>query len=176
MRGLIFTELYELIEEKFGYEMLDEIIVDSGVPNDGAYSATGSYPFSELLALVVQLHQKSKLPIETLLEVFGEELFKKLISAHPQFETNMNIINFLENVELYIHHEVQKLYPDAELPKFDIVSKNEKEFVFYYRSNKQLHHLAKGLILGASTYFSNPVEIEMLPQEDKRVLFTVTLV
>ena len=176
MRGLIFTELYELIEEKFGYEMLDNIIVDAKVPNDGAYSATGNYPFSELLSLVVQLHEKSKLPIETLLEVFGEQLFKKLISAHPQFDTNMNIIDFLENVELYIHHEVQKLYPDAELPKFDIVSKDTKSFVFYYNSSKQLHHLAKGLILGASNYFNNPVNIEMTPQEDKRVLFTVSLV
>ena len=176
MRGLIFTELYELIEDKFGFEMLDNIIVDSGVPNDGAYTATGNYPFSELLALVVQLHKKSELPIETLLEVFGEQLFKKLISAHPQFDEKMNVLDFLENVELYIHHEVQKLYPDAELPKFDIVSKDEKSFVFYYNSSKQLHHLAKGLILGASKHFSNPVTIEMIPQEDKRVLFTVSLI
>ena len=43
MRGVIFTELFELIEEKFGFEALDDIIMGADLPNDGAYSATGNY-------------------------------------------------------------------------------------------------------------------------------------
>lgn len=174
MRGFIFTELYELIEDKFGFEALDSIILASKVPNDGAYTATGNYPFDELLALVVALHKHSGLPIETLLEVFGEQLFPRLISNHPEISINYSLLDFLENVELHIHHEVQKLYPDAELPKFDIVSKNDTNFTFYYNSKKQLQHLAKGLILGASKHFNTPVDIEMTPLENQ-TLFSVTL-
>lgn len=174
MRGLIFTELFELVEDKFGFEMLDDIIVEANLPNDGAYASTGSYPFSELLSLVIKLHEHTKIPIDTLLEVFGEYLFTKLFEAHPQFGGATSIIDFLENVETYIHIEVKKLYPDAELPKFDIVSKDENSFKFYYISSKQLHYLAKGLIVGASNYFKEPVTIEMEVQENKSALFTVT--
>lgn len=175
MRGVIFTELFELIEEKFGLEMLDDIIVAAALPNDGAYAATGSYPFPELLSIVQQLHLHTQLPIETLLEVFGEYLFSRLLAHHPQFGDTDQLLDFLENVETYIHIEVKKLYPDAELPQFKIVSKDAKSFTFYYVSSKQLHHLAKGLITGASKHFDEPVEIVMTPQEDKSVLFVVTL-
>jgi len=176
MRGVIFTELYELIEEKFGYEILDDIIVASNLPHEGAYSATGNYPFVELLSLVNELHKQSKLPIETLLELFGEQLFAKLISMHPQFDLSMEFLDFLENVELYIHNEVQKLYPDAELPKFDILSKSKNTFIFYYNSSKRLHYLAKGLIVGASKHFKTNVSVIMTPQKDGRVLFEISLI
>jgi hypothetical protein len=174
MRGLIFTELFELIEDKFGFETLDDIIVAAELPNDGAYAATGNYPFSELLSIVVALHNHTKLPIEVLLETFGEYLFERLLESHPQFKSTDNVLNFLENVENYIHIEVKKLYPDAELPKFEPVSKTEEAFTFYYISTKQLHHLAKGLIVGASKHFEQPLDIEMTPQEDGRVLFQVS--
>lgn len=176
MRGLIFTELFELVEDRFGFELLDDIIVEANLPNDGAYAATGNYPFSELQSIVAKLHEHTNIPIETLLEVFGEYLFTKLFEAHPQFSGLKDILDFLENVETYIHIEVKKLYPDAELPKFDIVSKDEKSFTFYYISAKQLHHLAKGLIVGASKYFDQPVEIKMEVQENNSTLFTVTKV
>lgn len=173
MRGLIFTELFELIEEKFGFELLDDVIVAADLPNDGAYTATGNYPFSELSSILVQLYEQTKIPIDTLLEVFGEHLFNRLLAKHPEFNFSKNILDFLENVETYIHIEVKKLYPDAEFPKLNIVSKDEKSLTFYYVSEKQLHYLAKGMIAGASKYFEQPVEITMTPQEDKSVLFTV---
>ncbi|MBU1667462.1 heme NO-binding domain-containing protein [bacterium] len=177
MRGLIFTELFELVEDRFGYELLDDIIVEANLPNDGAYASTGNYPFSELQTIIVKLHEHTNIPIETLLQVFGEYLFTKLFETHPQFDGAKRIIDFLENVETYIHIEVKKLYPDAELPKFDIVAKDENSFTFYYISSKQLHHLAKGLILGASKYFNQPVTINMkVEEENKRTLFSVTQV
>ncbi|CAA6800267.1 MAG: Guanylate cyclase-related protein [uncultured Sulfurovum sp.] len=174
MRGIIFTELYELVEEKFGFEFLDDILMDLELTNDGAYSATGNYPFSELLNIVVKLHEHSKIPIPDLLEVFGEYLFTRLLSMHPELAKTENVLDFLEQVETYIHVEVQKLYPDAELPKFDIVSKDDHSFKFYYVSSKKLHHLAKGLIQGLSNHYKQPIEIKMGQEDDKGVFFEVT--
>jgi hypothetical protein len=173
MRGIIFTELYELIEDKFGFELLDDIILELNLPNDGAYSATGNYPFSELLSIVLKLHEHTKIPIETLLEVYGEYLFKRLLELHPEFAITENVLEFLDNVENYIHIEVKKLYPDAELPKFKIVSKDENSFKFYYISSKKLHHLAKGLIQGLSNYYNQPLEIKMELEDNEGVFFEV---
>ena len=174
MRGIIFTELYELVEEKFGFEFLDDILMDLELTNDGAYSATGNYPFSELLNIVIKLHEHSKIPIPDLLEVFGEYLFTRLLAMHPELAKTENVLDFLEQVETYIHVEVQKLYPDAELPKFDIVSKDDNSFKFYYISSKKLHHLAKGLIQGLSNHYKQPIEIKMGQEDDKGVFFEVT--
>ena len=165
MRGMIFTELFELVEKKFGYDFLDDVIDDSKLPNDGAYAATGNYSFDELLRIVVSISQRSNIPVPALLEVFGENLFEKLILIFSNFDKEMSILDFIENVETYIHVEVKKLYPDVELPTFEIVSKTEEVLEFDYISKKKLHHLAKGLIIGASKYLQQNVEVDLIENE-----------
>ena len=121
MKGMIFTELFELIEEKFGFELLDDVIMESKLENDGTYAATGNYQFSELLKVVVSLSNKSGVSIPDLLEVFGEHLFSKLVKSFPHLVEKQSLLHFIPEVENYIHVEVKKLYPDVELPKFEIV-------------------------------------------------------
>ncbi|SFV60045.1 Guanylate cyclase-related protein [hydrothermal vent metagenome] len=176
MKGMIFTELFELVEEKFGFELLDDVIVEAKLPNDGSYAATGNYPFSELLKVVVSLSNKSGIPIPDLLEVFGEHLFSKLVGAFPHLVEKQSLLHFITEVENYIHVEVKKLYPDVELPKFDIVKHEEKVLKFYYLSDKKLHHLAKGLLKGAAVYFKEDAEIGMDESDNSRVLFTIKIV
>ena len=165
MRGMIFTELFELVEKKFGYDFLDDVIDDSKLSNDGAYTSTGNYSFEELLRIVVSISQRSNIPIPALLEVFGEYLFEKLVVIFSNFDKEMSILDFIENVETYIHVEVKKLYPDVELPTFNIISKTDKALEFDYISEKKLHHLAKGLIIGASKYLNQSVEVELIESE-----------
>ncbi|MBN2782855.1 MAG: heme NO-binding domain-containing protein [Campylobacterales bacterium] len=174
MRGMVFTELFELIEEKFGYDMLDGVIEASNLENDGAYAATGSYPFEELVTIVTNLSQKTDIPVPQLLEVYGEYLFGRLIKALPQFNNpDISLLKFIESVEDHIHVQVKKLYPDAELPTFEIISSNDDELKFNYVSKKNIPNLAKGLIKGASTHFNQNVEIEFEPTNDGKTLFTV---
>jgi len=174
MRGLVFTELFELIEEKFGYDFLDAVIDASKINNDGAYTATGNYPFDELLSLVLSLSEKSSIPIPDLLELFGEALFSKLIQTFPHLVKDIGLIDFIENVETYIHVEVKKLYPNAELPSFEIIYKDKDKIEFNYISEKKLQHLAKGLLVGASKHFGNPINIKMTDRGDK-VNFIITI-
>ncbi len=174
MRGMVFTELFELVEEKFGYDLLDKVIEASNLPNDGAYSATGSYPFEELVTIVVNLSENTNIPVPTLLEVYGEYLFDKLIKALPQFDQkDIDLLSFIESVEDHIHVQVKKLYPDAELPTFEIISSTPHELKFNYVSKKNIPNLAKGLILGASKHFNQHVEVNFEPLNNEKVLFTV---
>jgi hypothetical protein len=174
MRGMVFTELFELVEEKFGFDMLDEVIEASSLPNDGAYTATGSYPFEELVTIVVNLSAKTEIPVPTLLEVYGQHLFGKLIKALPQFDNkDLDLLSFIESVEDHIHVQVKKLYPDAELPTFEIISSNQNELKFYYISKKNIPNLAKGLINGAAEHFGQDVDIDFEQTQNGKTLFTV---
>ncbi|NQZ78380.1 MAG: heme NO-binding domain-containing protein, partial [Ekhidna sp.] len=86
MKGIIFTEFLEMVEEKFGYETVDHVIENSGLPHDGIYTAVGKYPHEEMVSMVLTLHQKTSLPISDLLQEYGRYLFHKLIALYPKFK------------------------------------------------------------------------------------------
>ncbi|MDB4297727.1 heme NO-binding domain-containing protein, partial [Flavobacteriaceae bacterium] len=110
MKGIIFTEFLELVEEKFGLEMVDTIIENSNLKSEGAYTAVGTYEFSEMLQLITHLSENTALAIDDLLMVYAEHLFKALIGMHP------NLVSFykgpmelLASIENHIHVEVKKI-------------------------------------------------------------------
>jgi len=53
MKGIIFTSFLDLVEEKFGMEMLEEVISSANLPNKGAYTAVGTYDHAELVQMVI---------------------------------------------------------------------------------------------------------------------------
>jgi hypothetical protein len=174
MRGMIFTELFELIEEKFGYDRLDDVIDASGLENEGSYTATGNYSFDELVRIVVSLSEQTGIPVPALLEVYGEYLFPKLLKVLPSLSKEADILEFVESVENHIHVQVRKLYPDAELPTFEVLSSSPDKLEFYYVSTKKIPQLAKGLIIGASKYFNQTVDVSFTQADDEKYLFLVT--
>ena len=75
MKGIVFTELLELVEEKFGYETVDQIISAANLENDGAFTAIGTYDHNDLLKMVVALSQQVGVPVPVLVNTFGKHLF-----------------------------------------------------------------------------------------------------
>ncbi|RZQ02504.1 hypothetical protein D8T65_09780 [Vibrio vulnificus] len=73
MKGIIFTEFLELVEEKFGLAVLDDILDRAN--DQGIYTAVGSYDHRKLVSLIVHLSQVTGLSVEQLQEVFGEAVF-----------------------------------------------------------------------------------------------------
>ena len=57
MLGMIFTELLELVENKYGYQVVDQLLANDQLPSQGIYTAIGSYDHSELLVLAKQLSE-----------------------------------------------------------------------------------------------------------------------
>jgi hypothetical protein len=81
------------------------------------------------------------------------------------FEGSGGVIDFLCTVENHIHVEVKKLYPDADLPKFQTVVRSSEQLVLDYISCRPLSDLAVGLMLGAAEYFEQNVAISASPIE-----------
>jgi hypothetical protein len=66
MKGIVFTEFLELVEDKFGLEMVDSIITNSNLGSSGIYTAIGTYSFSEMLQLLQNLSAKTRLSVNDL--------------------------------------------------------------------------------------------------------------
>ena len=164
MKGIVFTELLDMVEAKFGHKTLQNTIKNANLPHNGIYVAGGYYPFEELAGIVVSLSKETKIPMPDLLFAYGHHLFSVLIKGYPQFaEGKKNPLEFMESIDNYIHVEVRKLYPDAELPHFHVEHKDEEKIILIYDSPRRLENLAHGLMMGCSDYYKQPLDIQFAP-------------
>ncbi|WP_178862823.1 heme NO-binding domain-containing protein [Thiomicrorhabdus cannonii] len=178
MKGIVFSEFIELVEDKFGYEMADEIIEKSNLPSGGAYTSVGTYDHRELLELVTHLSQASGIAVEDLVKTFGEYLLERFVVGYPMFFENVaSCFEFLDTIENKVHVEVKKLYPEAELPTFRSKIESDNRMLLTYQSKRPFSALAFGLIKGSATYFKENISIDMQDQSTDgltQVLFILT--
>ncbi len=120
MKGMVFTEFLEMVEAKFSADMVDDIIDDANPASGGAYTSVGTYSHEELVDMVVALSNRTQIPVPVLVRTFGEHVFGVFARSFQQFfEGVPDALTFLSGIEDIIHAQVIKLYPDAQLPKFD---------------------------------------------------------
>ena len=159
MKGIIFTVLNELVEEKFGFLAWENMLTQTG--DDGIFAAPDTYEDERLFALVGALAEESGLPAEALLRAYGEYAVPKFAEFYPVFfEQAGSLKEFLLSVDSIIHVEVQKLYPEARLPSIWYDGTGDQTVVMNYQSDRKLCVLAEGLITGAAAYFGNSITIE----------------
>jgi len=168
VKGIIFTEFLELVEEKFGLEMVDKIINQSELDSGGVYTAVGTYDFGEMLQLISHLSQNTDIPVDDLLIVYSEHLFAALVKSHPNLVSHYkDPMDLLASIENHIHVEVKKIYPEAQLPTFELEERSDTGMVMVYKSDKALYVLGKGLMLETFKLFKVPVNIELEKLNDQ---------
>ena len=119
MKGFIFTEFLEMVEETFSLEMVDQLMSNLDLPSGGAYTAVGTYEHDEIVQLVSELSKLTEIPTNLLVHAFGVRLFSILVQRYDYLITGIdNPFIFLERLEDYIHADIRKLYPEAQVPTF----------------------------------------------------------
>ena len=177
MKGIVFTEFLELVETKFGLEVVDEIIEQSNLPSGGVYTAVGTYDFAEMLSLLTVLSEKTSISIDDLLKVYGDHFFGVLRASYPSLLQQYNDpIALLASIENHIHVEVRKIYPDAELPTFEVVEKTANSLIMIYASSRAMHSFGLGLMHQAFDHFNKKAEIicEKINPDGTEVKFSIT--
>ncbi|RIA08543.1 heme-NO-binding protein [Flavobacteriaceae bacterium MAR_2010_72] len=177
MKGIVFTEFLELVEQKFGLEVVDDIIEKSNLPSQGVYTSIGTYDFSEMLSLLTHLSESTKISIDDLLLVYAEHFFAVLATSYPGLIEQYNDpIEMLASIENHIHVEVIKIYPDAELPTFEILERTENSLIMIYKSSRAMHYFGLGLMNKTFEHFNSSAEIIMkkLKEDGTQVKFIIT--
>lgn len=160
MKGVVFTEFLEMVDARYSPATTEEILAESELASGGAYSAIGTYDPRELGRLLAALGRATGQDPAALLRGFGEHLFGRFASLYPQFfVAPKSAFEMLSSVEEHIHVEVRKLYPDAELPRFDVLEPSEGELELTYRSSRGLADLAAGLIAGCVAHYGGGISI-----------------
>jgi len=176
MKGIVFTEFLDLVEDKFGFEMVDTIINNSNLPSNGSYTAVGTYSFSEMLSLLTNLNKETGIPVNDLLLLYGEHFFSVVEKSYSSFLTQYKEpIEMISSIENHIHVEVRKIYPDAELPTFTIIEKTETTLVMIYKSSRAMSSFGKGLMNKTFEYFDTKATIlmEHIKENGTEVKFSI---
>lgn len=169
MKGLVFTEFFDMVEQVFDADMVDLLIENTQPASQGAYTTVGSYPYEELEAMVVELSKQTNMEVTPLLVAFGKHLGAQFAHKYPHFfKGSGSTIGLLKEIDDHIHVEVRKLYPDAELPEFSF-DENTAEglFILHYRSNRPLADLAHGLIMQTSQHYQENFKISLKKWQEK---------
>jgi len=161
MKGVIFTEFLNLVEQEFGLEMVDKLIHSVDLESGGVYTSLGTYHHQELLSLVAELSKHSDLPQEALITLFGEHLIRFFTKRYPHFfESEQNTLEFLTKLEGHIHSEVRKLYQNTELPRFEWEYTASNVLSLTYLSRRPFAPLARGMIEATARYYGDDITIQ----------------
>lgn len=176
MKGIVFTEFLEMVEQKFGLEMVDKIILEADLPSGGVYTSVGTYDFFEMQQLITKLHESTGIPVDDLIYTYGNFFFSILTKHHRDiFSLYNSPIEMLASIENHIHVQVRKIYPGAELPTFRIVKQKDDYLEMIYFSERSMYMFAKALMEKTFEHYheNSRIDLEKLNEEGSEVRFKI---
>jgi len=178
MKGTIFVELVKMAENAFGDDAVDEVLSKADLENDGAFTAVGNYPCSELVKTVGAFSGHSGVSGEELQRMFGHWIIDHFAENYSEFfEGKTDSFSLLEAVDGEIHVEVQKLYPEAELPVFATERLSEEQLKLTYSSPRPLVEFCHGMVEACLKRFDQKGDIARCPvaHETNATTFNIRL-
>lgn len=176
MKGIVFTEFIDLVEDKFGLEVVDQLINSASLESKGVYTAVGTYKFEEMLTLLSNLSLLTDVTINDLLHVYGLHFFSVLLKHHPDiFNMYSDPLDLLASIEKHIHVHVRKIYPNAELPRFEILSRSNERLEMVYYSSRSMYSFALGLMESTFQHYNGAATItyDLLKRDGSEVKFLI---
>ncbi|QFU00714.1 Heme NO binding protein [Halomonas sp. THAF5a] len=163
MKGMIFVELMNFMDESFGADFTERVIEQADLPNEAAFTTVGNYPSEHAGALVEAASLLADADAAGLCEAFGRYLFQRFEVRFPHLlHRYASARELLDHVQSHIHEEVKVIYPGATPPS---VTTHECEggFIVAYRSHRAFAHIAFGLVQQCIVFYSEHSRVEWCP-------------
>ena len=103
MKGIVFREFMEMVESTFGDEMAEKMVEDNDLESNCIYTAVGTYDHQELVAMAITLSNETGLPVNALVEAFGNYLFGRFLELFPIFFNHETSFEFLDTIHDVVH-------------------------------------------------------------------------
>ena len=176
MKGILFVEFVDFLENKLGEDHTQELIDDANLDSGGAYSRVGQYDYQEMIQLLTMAASKSGEQADVLLKEFAEHIFRVFNRDYSDFFKEINSgVEMLKTVDDHIHVEVRKLYPDAELPKFTY-QEDGQQLLLHYRSPRPLATIAEALLKACLKHFGSTEKLIVsdIAEDQKSARFVIS--
>lgn len=169
MYGIINTSIEELVINKFGLTVWEEILLKSGVAkqiflSNEAYDDAITYQLASSTADVVGMSIG-----EVLLE-FGKWWI--LHTCQKRYGSMLktgggDLAEFLIGLPSF-HNRVQIMYPKLTPPEFKVEKLEDQYFsVHYYSKRPALQEFMRGLLLGLASYYKVNATVHLLQSREQ---------
>lgn len=159
MKGVVFNILEDMVTEKGGLALWQEVLDKSGV--SGSYTAVATYDDKEMFDIIEVIIEVLDAPAEEVIGAFGIYMFEQLANRYPVFVENIDdLFDFLETIDSVIHMEVKKLMTETLLPSIACQRIGKSELLMNYSSPRRLCLLAEGLVYGAASRYGRSIRID----------------
>ena len=99
MKGNVFTEFTEIVEQKFPTNVANRLLDEGDLPSGGIYTAVGTYQHQKMVSMIVRLLEISGLLIPALIKTFGIYLFGRFHTLYSTFfEGVPSALDFLTTI------------------------------------------------------------------------------
>jgi len=175
MKGILFVEFVDFLEQNIGEEQTQELLDEADLESAGAYSRVGQYDYQEMIQLLTLAASTTGEEAEVLLNNYTDHLFEVFNKDYADFFKDVDSgVEMLKTIDDHIHVEVRKLYPDAELPKFTY-QEDDLHLHMDYVSPRPLASIAQALLTSCLKHFGNNEKLieANISADQKSARFTV---
>ncbi|WP_251977703.1 heme NO-binding domain-containing protein [Salinicola avicenniae] len=163
MKGLIFVELMNFLDEQLGDAITEKVVEAASLPNDAAFTSVGNYPSHYAADLVTAAARMTGADAALMCEDFGRFIFQRFQTRFPHLLSRYTSAReLLEHVQGHIHEEVKVIYPDASPPQVETHSDIEG-YTVTYRSGRGFAHIAYGLVAQCISFYSEQSDVTWKP-------------
>lgn len=173
MKGVILTGFVDWVRDRYGDDVVDDILDSTPLDSEGAYTAVGVYDYTELIALAAAVAEREGGTADDVLRVFARESFGALARDHAFLLEHVDDgIRLLEVTESHIHVEVLELYPDTSLPTISTHRLPGGGMELSYASREPLAAMCHGRILGALDLYGDSYEVTCTYRDEAGMVAT----
>ncbi|MEM9170776.1 MAG: heme NO-binding domain-containing protein [Pseudomonadota bacterium] len=160
MQGVVFTELFEFVEDRRSPLFLQEVVDAADLATGGVYCAAGVYDDDDFGRFVSAYCRETGDETSVLYPTFGTFMARRFFDAHPEFlNTAGTAFDFLARVETDVRPAAAQLYPEGDIPDFCLIDATPKSVRFVVKCAPGLEDFCQGVLAGVLAAFEETAEV-----------------
>lgn len=162
MYGMIFDFMRDYVIEKHGGQATWSMLLkETGQSPYKIYFPVKDYPDAEIVALAVKASEALTLPLEAVLEDFGNYVGHRLVTFYYMYikSEKFKTLDIIESAGTYIHDALHRHNPLRKPPVISAERISADEVILHYTSQRRLCHVVRGIVAGMADHFGEEFKL-----------------
>lgn len=172
MKGVIVSCIAELVEEKFGGEMLSQVLATADLPKSVRASMGSDIDDAKVMQLIGAVCSEAKLTQTQVFDAFSEHWVSVFAPRmygmyFRQSTTARDLFLNMDNV----HEKITKAMPNAHPPRFGYSWVDNNTLIMEYHSSRGLIDLLVSLVRAVGNHYNTPLQVSKLSPTQVKIGF-----
>lgn len=172
MKGVIVKCLAEMVNQKFGKEKWDEILVNSGFKKGTVFYPTEDIDDKSIVNVINNICNSLSITLHQTFDAFGEywmcNFAPKMYAVF--FKNINNAKDFILKLD-EIHSSMTRYLSNSQPPRFEFLWKNDKTLIITYKSKRGMIDLAVSLLKGVGKFYKEDLKVNKIGNDKIEVEF-----